>query len=105
VYKTDAVVAVNVDSLHSNLTSLILDLGQTSVLPRFFNGVGKHDLVTSDVEATVPLIVEVDSGRANGVIEDVLAPLKPERRIQEARSHGDDRVGDLEPAEFGTDLP
>ena len=79
-----AVVAVDVDGLHSSLTSLILDLGKTSVLPRVFNGVGKHDLVTSDVEATVPLVVEVDSGRANGVIEDVLAPLKPERRIQEA---------------------
>ena len=79
-----AVVAVDVHGLHSSLTSLILDLGQTSVLPRVFNGVGKHDFVTSDIEATVPLVVEVDSGRANGVIEDVLAPLKPERRIQEA---------------------
>ena len=100
-----AVVAVNVDGLHSSLTSLILDLGQTSVLPRVFNGICKHDFVTSDVEATVPLVIEVDSGRANGVIEDVLAPLKPECRIQEARSHGNDGVGDLEPAEFGADLP
>ena len=100
-----AVVAVNVDGLHSSLTSLILDLGQTSVLPRVFNGVGKHDFLTSDVEAAIPLVVEVYSGRANGIIEYILAPLKPEGRIQEARSHGDDSVGDLEPAEFGADLP
>ena len=100
-----AVVAVNVDSLHSSLTSLILDLGQTSVLPRVFNGVGKHDFLTSDVEAAIPLVVEADSGRGNGVIKDVLAPLKPEGRIQKVRSHGDNSVGCLEPAELGTDLP
>ena len=105
VNTVSAVVAVNVDGLHSSLTSLILDLGQTCVLPGILNGVCKHDFFSCDVEAAVPLVIEVDSGRANGVIEDVLAPLKPEGRIQEAGSHGDDSVGDLEPAEFGADLP
>jgi len=73
-----AVVAVDIHGLHSCLSSLILDLGETSVLPGILNCIGKNDLVTSDVEATIPLVVEADSGRANGVIEDVLAPLKPE---------------------------
>jgi len=100
-----AVVAVDVDRLHSSLGSLILDLGQTSVLPGILSGISKNNLVASDVEATIPIVVEVDSRRANGVIKDVLAPLKPEGRIQEVRSHGNDSVGCLEPAEFGADLP
>ena len=100
-----AVVAVDVHGLHSCLSSLILDLGETGVLPRVFNCISENDLVTSDVEATIPLVVEADSGRANGVIEDVFAPLKPESRIQEVRSHGNDGVGCLEPAELGADLP
>ena len=100
-----AVVAVDVHGLHSSLSSLILDLGQTGILPRILNCIGENDLVTSDVEAAIPLVVEADSGRANGVIKDVLAPLKPEGRIQKVRSHGDNSVGCLEPAELGADLP
>lgn len=84
---------------------MILDLGQTSVLPGILSGIGENDLFTSNVEASIPLVIEVDSGRANGVIEDVLAPLKPVVRSKELRSHGDDGVGYLEPTEFGADLP
>jgi uncharacterized membrane protein YeiH len=83
VNTVSAVVAVDVNGLHSSLSSLILDLGETGVLPRVFNCIGENDLVTSDVEATIPIVVEVDSGRANGVIKDVLAELKPIGRIQE----------------------
>jgi hypothetical protein len=100
-----AVVAVDVDGLHSSLSSLILYLGQTSVLPRILSGIGKNDLFTSYVEATIPLVVEVDSGRANGIIKDVFAPLKPVVRSKELRSHGNDGVGYLEPAKFCADLP
>jgi hypothetical protein len=99
-----AVVAVDVHSLHSSLSSLILDLGKTCVLPRVFNGIGENDLISSDVEAAIPLVVEVDSRRTNSLIEDVLAELKPIGRIQEVRSHGDNRVRFLEPAELGTHL-
>jgi hypothetical protein len=71
------VIAVDIDCLHSRLSSLILDLGKTSILPRVLSGVGEDNLVSSDVKATVPLVVETDSGGSNGLIEDVLAPLEP----------------------------
>jgi hypothetical protein len=100
VNTVSTVVAVDVHGLHSSLSSLILDLCQTGILPRVFNCIGENDLVTSDVEATIPLVVEVDRGRANGVIEDVLAEFKPIGRIQEVRSHGDNRVWFLEPAKL-----
>lgn len=99
------VVAVDVHSLQTSLRSLILDLGQTSVLPGILDGVGEDDLITSDVKAAIPLVVEVDSRWANGVIEDILAPLEPEVGTKELGSHGLNWVGYLEPAELGTNLP
>ena len=100
-----AVVAVNVHCLHSRLSSLVLDLGKAGVLPRIFSCISKYNLVASNVETTVQLVVEINGGWADGVIENVFAPLKPVVGSKKLRSHGNKRVGNLEPSELGTNLP
>ena len=100
-----AVVAVDVHCLHSRLSSLILDLGKTSVLPRIFSCICENNLITGNVETTVQLVIEIHSRWADGVIENVFAPLKPVIGSKKLRSHGDYRVGNLEPSKLGTNLP
>ncbi len=72
-----AVLAIYVNSLHSRLCGLILDLSKTSILPRVFSCISKYNLIPSNVEAAVPLVIEVNSGWPDSVIEYILAPLKP----------------------------
>ena len=74
-------------------------------MPRVFNCVSKDNLFTSDVEATIPFVVEIDSGWTNCGIKNIFAPLEPVVRTKKLRSHRLISIGYLEPSEFGADLP
>jgi len=77
-----AIVAVDEDVLHARL-GVRVEFPHARVLPGVFNGVSEYDLLASDVNAAVVLVVPVDCWRTGVVIEDVLAPLEPEVGAQE----------------------
>lgn len=99
------VLAIDQHGLHAALSSGIMNVSHASILPGVFDGVGKVDLATLDVEATPLLIDPAHIWRANIIGEDILAEGEPVVRSKELRAHGEDCIGNLEPPEFSADLP
>ena len=100
-----AVVAVDKMGDHTALSGGVMDLAHASVLPGVLNRVSEDDVAALDVEATVEIVVVINSWGTNVVSEDIFAKLEPVVRPKQLRAHREHLVRNLEPPKFCAYLP
>lgn len=107
--EVDAVAAIsafNVDGSHVFLEVRVVDLCHASVLPRILASSCKHNIASSNIEATKVLVCLSDSRWLDVFREDSLAVVEPEIGLnrQSLRTHSIDGVGSLEPGKLSAIL-
>lgn len=98
------IIAINQESVHSCLLSLIVDSSHASPLPRVFNGVDENDVVSGYVEAAVMRIRCTRVLAWSVAAEYARAVGRPELGVDVHASQGIGEVGDLVEPEFGAVL-
>ncbi len=85
-----------------------MNSAHASILPRILDGIGKHNLAALNVEPAVQpnVLLDVRAAVGNGSLaKDFLAVGHPVVRADALGAHGIGRLGHLEPAELGAELP